>query len=75
MCVIIVSVGAPNGFSVPFYYTYINKRKAADHKDQPLFCVKNFLEKSLQNIWWFKIFAISLHRFSAKKLAVMKMVL
>ena len=44
-CVIIVSVGAPNGFSVPFYYTYINKRKAADHEDQPLFCVKNFRKK------------------------------
>ena len=44
-CAIIVSVGASNGFSTPFYYTYIYKRKAADHKDQPLFCVKNFLEK------------------------------
>ena len=44
-CVIIISVGALNGFSTPFYYTYIYKRKAADHVDQPLFCVKKFFEE------------------------------
>ena len=51
-CVIIVSVGASNGFSTPFYYTYINKRKAAEHVGQPLFCVKIFLqEKDFSNIF------------------------
>ena len=45
-CAIIVSVGASKEFSMPFYYTYIYKRKAAVHKEQPLFCVKKFLRKS-----------------------------
>ena len=41
-CVIIISVGASNGFSMSSYYTYIYKRKAAVHTEQPLFCVKKF---------------------------------
>ena len=44
-CVIIVFVGASNGFSTPFYYTYIYKKKAAVHTEQPLFYVKIFLKK------------------------------
>ena len=30
---------------MPFYYTYIYKKKAAVCSEQPLFCVKNFLKK------------------------------
>lgn len=41
-CAIIVSVGASKGFSMPFYYTYIYKKKAAVRWEQPLFCVKFF---------------------------------
>ena len=44
-CAIIVSVGASNGFSTPFYYTYIYKRKAAVHTEQPLFASKKFFEE------------------------------
>ena len=46
-CVIIISVGALREISTPFYYTYIYKRKAAVHREQPLFCVKKFFEEKL----------------------------
>ncbi len=36
-CAIIISVGASKGFSMPFYYTYIYKKKAAVPTEQPLF--------------------------------------
>ena len=45
-CAIIVSVGASREISTPFYYTYIYKRKAAVHKEQPLFCVEKFSRKN-----------------------------
>ena len=45
-CVIIVSVRASKEFSMPFYYTYIYKRKAAVRAEQPLFALKNFLKKT-----------------------------
>ena len=50
-CAIIVSVGASNDFSTPFYYTYIYKEK--DKKKRLIrvisrfFYIKNFLKKMI----------------------------
>ena len=44
-CAIMVSVGASKEFSMPFYYTYIYKKKRLFPRNSRFFCVKNFLEE------------------------------
>ena len=58
-CAIIVSVGASNEFSMPFYYTYIYKRKAAVQSEQPLFCVKKFFKKTFFKVFSYTFFIIA----------------
>lgn len=59
-CAIIVSVGASREISTPFYYTYIYKRKAAVHEEQPLFCVEKFFEEKT----FYLLTAVTITRFS-----------
>ena len=68
-CVIIVSVGASNGFSTPFYYTYIYKRKAAVLTEQPLFCVKKFYEEKVFYTF-FIIASAAAHREASQAAAI-----
>ena len=66
-----VFVGASREISTPFYYTYIYKRKAAVHKEQPLFCVENFLKKffSETSYTFFIIASAAAHRVASQAAA------
>ena len=70
-CAIIVSVGASRVISTLSYYTYIYKRKAAVHTEQPLFCVKNFLKKFLDKTFYtfFIIASAAAHRVASQAAA------
>ena len=68
-CAIIISVGASMGFSTPFYYTYIYKRKAAEHVVQPLFCVKIFLKKKVFSYTFFIMASAAAHRVASQAAA------
>ncbi len=69
-CAIIVSVGASKEFSMPFYYTYIYKRKAAVLCEQPLFCVKKIFEEKVFSMNYpFIIASAAAHRVASQAAA------
>ena len=46
-CAIIVSVGASKEFSMPFYYTYIYKKKRLFTRNSRFFACKKFFEEKV----------------------------
>lgn len=54
---------------MPFYYTYIYKRKAAVRAEQPLFALKNFLKKNFFAYTPFIIASAAAHRVASQAAA------